>query len=155
MMGWTLPCISLDNKKLGIQWALTICTENSGKNSNGTVHPGGNFPKKVIPFEVLPFSGFYQNDGNYLYHFSGWPVICFLLRQEVISLKPGPLVIWCFCKWYHSNPFLFSERFRSSVPFVRIFAEICFQMLSAQFFAQYPPTSILNWFNFNILIERV
>ena len=92
MMGWTLPCISLDNKKLGIQWALTICTENSGKNSNGTVHPGGNFPKKVIPFEVLPFSGFYQNDGNYLYHFSGWPVICFLLRQEVISFKPGPLV---------------------------------------------------------------
>ena len=28
----------------------------SGENSNGTVHPGRNFPeKKVIPFEVLPF----------------------------------------------------------------------------------------------------
>ena len=31
----------------------------SGENSNGTVHPGRNFPeKKVIPFEVLPFPVF-------------------------------------------------------------------------------------------------
>ena len=31
------------------------------ENSDGTVHPGGNFPeKKVIPFEVLPFSRFYR-----------------------------------------------------------------------------------------------
>ena len=32
---------------------------NSRENSNGTVHPGGNFSRnKVIPFEVLPFSRF-------------------------------------------------------------------------------------------------
>ena len=31
------------------------------ENSDGTVHPGGNFPEKnVIPFEVLPFSRFHR-----------------------------------------------------------------------------------------------
>ena len=40
---------------------------NFGENSNGTVHPGENFPeKKVIPLEVLPF---YRNDRNFLYFF--------------------------------------------------------------------------------------
>ena len=29
--------------------------------------------KKVIPFEVLPFSRFYRNDRNFLYHLFGLP----------------------------------------------------------------------------------
>jgi len=28
--------------------------ENSGKNSNGIVHPGGNVPKKSDTFRLLP-----------------------------------------------------------------------------------------------------
>ena len=44
---------------------------NSGANSNGTVHAGGEFSgKKVIPFEVFPFSRFYRNSRKFLYHFS-------------------------------------------------------------------------------------
>ena len=48
---------------------------NSGENSYATVHRGGNFfREKVIPFEVLPFSRFYRNDQNFLYHLFGLPV---------------------------------------------------------------------------------
>ena len=36
--------------------------------------------KKVIPFEVLPFSRFYRNDRNFLYHFFGFLVPGFLSR---------------------------------------------------------------------------
>ena len=46
---------------------------NSGENSNGMVHPGGDFPrKKVIPPEVLPFHVFTENDRNFCTgHLSG------------------------------------------------------------------------------------
>ena len=44
---------------------------NSGENSNETVHPGGMFSeKKVIPFEVFPFSRFDRNSRKFLYHLS-------------------------------------------------------------------------------------
>ena len=38
--------------------------------------------KKVIPFEVLPFSGFYRNDRNFLYHLFGLPVPGFMSRES-------------------------------------------------------------------------
>ena len=38
------------------------------------------FRKKVIRFEVLPFSRFYRNDRNFLYHFFGFLVPGFLSR---------------------------------------------------------------------------
>ena len=51
--------------------------------SNGTVHPGGNFPeKKVIPFEVVPFSRSYRNNRNFLYHLFGLPVPGFMSRES-------------------------------------------------------------------------
>ena len=44
----------------------------SGENSNGTVHPGRNFPeKKSNTFRGITFSRFYQNDRNFLYHLFG------------------------------------------------------------------------------------
>ena len=43
---------------------------NSGKTSNGTIHPN-IFVKKVIPFEVLPFSRFHRIYRNFLYHLFG------------------------------------------------------------------------------------
>ena len=56
---------------------------NFGENSNGTVHPGGNFPEKqVIRFEVLRFSRSYRNDRNLLYHLFGLPVSGFLSRES-------------------------------------------------------------------------
>ena len=56
---------------------------NFGENSNGTVHPSGNFPEKqVIHFEVLPFSRSYRNDRNLLYHLFGLPVSGFLSRES-------------------------------------------------------------------------
>ena len=70
--------------------------ENSGENSNGTVHPGG---KKVIPFEVLPFSRSYRNDQNFLYHLFGLPVPGFMSRKSekfigillMVQLNPVPV----------------------------------------------------------------
>ena len=52
--------------------------------------------KKVIPFEVLPFSRSYRNDPNFLYHLFGLPV-----SRESEKLS-------AFCKWYNSIPSLFS-----------------------------------------------
>ena len=44
---------------------------NSGENSNGTIYLGGMFSdKKVIPFEVFPFSRFDRNARKFLYHLS-------------------------------------------------------------------------------------
>ena len=40
------------------------------------------FQKKVIAFEVLPFSGFYQNDQNFLYHLFGLLVPGFMSRES-------------------------------------------------------------------------
>ena len=57
--------------------------------------------KKVIPFEVLPFSGFYRNDRNFLHHLFGLPVEGFKSREREKNLP-------VFCKWYNSIPFLFS-----------------------------------------------
>ena len=40
------------------------------------------FRKKVIPFEVLPFSRFYRNDPNFLYHLFGLLVPGFMSRES-------------------------------------------------------------------------
>ena len=56
------------------------------------------FRKKVIPFEVLPFSRPYRNDRNFLYHLLGLLVPGFLCREsENVNGK-----------WYNLIPFLFS-----------------------------------------------
>ena len=73
--------------------------ENSGENSNRTVNPGGNFRKKVIPFEVLPFSRSYRNDQNFLYNLFGLPVQGFMSREVekftgillMVQLNPVPV----------------------------------------------------------------
>ena len=40
------------------------------------------FRKKEIPFEVLPFSRFYRNDRNFLYHLFGLLVPGFMSRES-------------------------------------------------------------------------
>ena len=40
------------------------------------------FRKKVIPFEVLTFSCFYQNDHNFQFHLFGLPVPGFISRES-------------------------------------------------------------------------
>ena len=83
---------------------------NTGKNSNETVHPGGNFSgKKGIPFEVLPFSRSYREDRifctaclDYQCQASCWEKVKNLL---------------VFCKWYNSIPSLFSVPKKIAVPF--------------------------------------
>ena len=41
------------------------------ENSNGTVHPGDNFPEKSNTFRGITLSRFHQNDRNFLYHLFG------------------------------------------------------------------------------------
>ena len=74
-----------------LQGALTICLENPeipGRISNGTVHPGGNFPKKSDTFRGITFfpflpkrpklPGFMSREGEtftgILYAVAIWPV---------------------------------------------------------------------------------
>ena len=38
----------------------------SGGKTNGTVHPNGNFPNKILPSEVLTSPRFYQNEGIFV-----------------------------------------------------------------------------------------
>ena len=59
------------------------------------------FRKKVIPFELLPFSCFYRNDRNFLYHLFGLLVPGFMSRKSenfagILQYGGNP------------NPFLFS-----------------------------------------------
>ena len=100
---------------------------NSGENSKGTVHPGGNFSeKKVLHFEVLPFYRFYRHDRNVLYHLSG------LLVPGCISRESEKFIV--FCKWYNSIPFLFSAPNKNtSTIWPKFFTEISVQMVSAPF----------------------
>ena len=74
--------------------------------------------KKGIPLQVLPFSRFYRNDRNFLYHLSGLLVRGFLLRQKVTQAHTVPGV----CKWYNSIPFVFQYGKKEPVPFVRKFS---------------------------------
>ena len=57
------------------------------------------FRKKVIASKVLPFSHFYRNHQNFLYHLFGLLVPGFMLREsekftgilEVVQLNPVPV----------------------------------------------------------------
>ena len=40
------------------------------------------FRKKVIPFEILPFSRFYRNDRNFLYHLFGLLAVPGFMSRE-------------------------------------------------------------------------
>ena len=40
------------------------------------------FRKKVMFFEVLPFSRSYRNNRNFLYHLFGLPVVGFMSRES-------------------------------------------------------------------------
>ena len=59
----------------------------------------GIFRKTVIAFKVLPFSHFYRNDQNFLYHLFGLLVKGFMSREskkftgvlEVVQLNPIPV----------------------------------------------------------------
>ena len=67
----------LNNRGLGekreILGALTICMKNPeipGRIQMGRLFPVEILRKKVIPFEVFPFSCFYRNDRDFPYHLS-------------------------------------------------------------------------------------
>ena len=73
---------------------------NSGENSNGTVHPGGNFPEESNIFELLPFSLFSETT----------EIVCTtcLDYQCQASGREKAKNLPVFSKWYNSIPFLFS-----------------------------------------------
>ena len=64
------------------QGALTISMENPGRIQMERFIPMEIFRKKVIPLEVLPFSRFYRNDRNFLYHLFGLLVPGFMSRES-------------------------------------------------------------------------
>ena len=89
---------------LEVNERLSICMENleiPGRIQMERFIPVEIFRKKVIPLEVLPFSCFYRNEQNLLYHLIELLVQCASCRKKVKNLP-------VFCKWYNSIPFLFS-----------------------------------------------
>ena len=67
------------------QGALIICMENPeipGRIQIERFIPVEILRKKVIPFEVLPFSRFYRNDGNFLHHLFGLLVPGFMSSES-------------------------------------------------------------------------
>ena len=56
--------------------------ENSGRIQMERFIKVEIFQKKVIPFEVLPFSCSYGNYPNFLYHLFGLPVLGFMSRES-------------------------------------------------------------------------
>ena len=82
------------------------------------------FRKKVIPFEVLPFSRSYRNDQNFLYHLFGLPVQGFMSREVekftgillMVQLNPVPV---------------FGAQKNTSTICQKFFTEIAVQMVSA------------------------
>ena len=65
--------------------ALAICMENPeipGRIQMERFIPGEIFRKKSNTFQVLPFSRFYRNDRNFLYHLFGLLVPGFMSRES-------------------------------------------------------------------------
>ena len=73
---------------------------NSGENSNGTVHPVGNFPEKSNTFRGIIFFLFLQKRPKFSVPF----VWITSARKCPEKAKTLPV----FCKWYSCISFLFS-----------------------------------------------
>ena len=74
--------------------------ENSGENSNGTVHPGGNYPEKKEYLSRYYFFPVLTKRPKFSVPF----VWITSARLHVERKKNLPV----FCKWYNSIPFLLS-----------------------------------------------
>ena len=82
------------------------------------------FRKKVIPFEVSPFSRFYRNDRSFLYHLFGLIVPGFMSRES--EKFTGILLM------VQLNPVLVFGAKKIPAPFGNnFFTEISVQMVSA------------------------
>jgi len=75
----TLSCFPCDQEGLPFVWKTQKFREDLKWNSSSPWKFSG---KKVIPFEVLPFSRFYRNDLNFLYHLFALPVSGFNSRES-------------------------------------------------------------------------
>ena len=108
-------------RKRAISRALTIHGKsgNSGENSNGTVHPGGNFPpKKSNTSWGITFFTFLPKRPKFLVPFVWLTSARLHLEEEGEKWRSFPRRVTAFCIWYNFNPFLFSETFSSLETFV-------------------------------------
>ena len=97
--------------------------ENSGENSNGTVHPGGNYPEKRNTFRGITFFPFLPNDRNFLYHLFGLPVPGFMSRERKIYRY--------FVNGTTQSRFCFRCQKNTSTIWRKFFTEMSVQMGSA------------------------
>ena len=74
----------------------------SGENSNGTVHPGGNFPEESNTFRGITFFSFLPKRPKLNFCTICLDYQCQASRREKVKNLP------VFCKWYNSIPSLFS-----------------------------------------------
>ena len=94
---------------------------NSGENSNGTVHPGGNFPEKRNTFRGITFFPFLPKRLKFFVPFVWLTSARLPLEAEGEKWRSFPRRAMVFRKWYNSSQCLFSETFSNPVPFVRHF----------------------------------
>ena len=83
---------------------------NFGENSNGTVHPGGDFPEKRNTFQSITFFPFLPKRPTFSVTFV-W----------ITSKREKVKIFTVFCKWYNSISFLFSVPKKIPVPLTEIF----------------------------------
>ena len=94
---------------------------NSGENSNGTAHPGGNFPENSNTFRGITFLPFLPKRPKFFVPFV-WLTSARLARKaEVVCFNPGPLVIWCFANGTTLTHSSFRKRFQVQYHFSEIF----------------------------------
>ena len=125
---------------------------NSGENSDETIHPGEDFSgKKVIPYEVLPFSRFYRYDQNIWYHLSGQCLACLEAESDLFQPRPTRYLVFCNGTTLTHSSFRkgFQVQYHLSETFYRNFltngkrSSYCFFLLSRR-------RSILNFLLFTI-----
>ena len=93
--------------------------------TNGTVQLRWKFSRKiVIPFEVLPFSRFYRNDRNFLYHLFRLLLPGFMSRES----EKFTGILWMI--QFNHVP-VFGAKKNNSTIWRKFFTEIFVQMVSA------------------------
>ena len=94
--------------------------------TNGTVQLPWKFSRKiVIPFEVLPFSRFYRNDRNFLYHLFGLLLPGFMSRES----EKCTGILWMI--QFNHVPVFGAKKITVPMIWRKFFTEISVQIVSA------------------------
>ena len=105
---------------------------NSGENSNGTVHPGGNFPEKRNTFRGITFFPFLPKRLKFFVPFVWLTSARLPLEAEGEKWRSFPRRAMVFRKCTTLANVSFRKRFQIQYHLSDVFAEVSLQMVSAR-----------------------